>query len=673
MNYAASGGIPLTGLIEGGNIAHVRIEHVWVEAAVDFLPSRGAVMREADTWLPLDPSFKQYEFLVEPDLAVISEIDGKKSVEAFLDTGTTALSDGWMQALDPSAIAAEQLDAEKRIATHIDQLDAPNVGDVLGGRDLIAREQPVMPSALPYRTAFPGVRYSDLPQLLQTRIAIYIATDDFGAPLNPVAFPWAEINNRKVTLSFRPATEEDQVALESFIPEDEIHDFSQLPSSIPAYTVQVIPELKVEGIVKMTAAPLLLGQELALTFKITDPSHGVQTYSKAVAGGSYIALGVIGGGVPSATVNARANALLNISNKLETASPENVLGFTRDQFIGELLHSGLSSYFAQYQAVGQLTAQTQGWHMQLTTSAGSFGYIPTVSYLFGLPHALTEGGWLIDLDRVGFISNTDGDGKDSLASLNFQLGGLASALEHAMPEQMLSPGKIIGEGVSTVSVLHKAVREGQRVHHLTPENRGDHPLELTHDPKVLQEIERALYAGREVVVHAHPVRFSGWEGAGYVIFDPETGAGAWKITGGANGGFLGEVEEAFSKPMFHLSASQTAAYLLTKTFPIVGTYRTAIRDTGNVLLGVGAFITVVEVRNETESNWKGVAAGSADLAVTMLGGVTAKALFGAAAAANPVVAAVVISVALGVLVSSSRTQVIEYIKQSQGSQRGGWA
>ncbi|TVP84983.1 MAG: transglutaminase domain-containing protein, partial [Thioalkalivibrio sp.] len=63
MNYAASGGIPLTGLIEGGSIAHVRMEHVWVEAAVDFLPSRGAVMREADTWLPLDPSFKQYEFL----------------------------------------------------------------------------------------------------------------------------------------------------------------------------------------------------------------------------------------------------------------------------------------------------------------------------------------------------------------------------------------------------------------------------------------------------------------------------------------------------------------------------------------------------------------------------------------------------------------------------------
>jgi hypothetical protein len=30
----------------------------------------------------------------------------------------------------------------------------------------------------------------------------------------------------------------------------------------------------------------------------------------------------------------------------------------------------------------------------------------------------------------------------------------------------------------------------------------------------------------------------GWTGAGYIILDPATGAGAWKITGGANGGSL---------------------------------------------------------------------------------------------------------------------------------------
>jgi hypothetical protein len=40
----------------------------------------------------------------------------------------------------------------------------------------------------------------------------------------------------------------------------------------------------------------------------------------------------------------------------------------------------------------------------------------------------------------------------------------------------------------------------------------------------------------------------GWTGAGYIILDPATGAGAWKITGGANGGSL-EPPPLLAEPM----------------------------------------------------------------------------------------------------------------------------
>lgn len=42
--------------------------------------------------------------------------------------------------------------------------------------------------------------------------------------------------------------------------------------------------------------------------------------------------------------------------------------------------------------------------------------------------------------------------------------------------------------------------------------------------------------GKEVIVHTDPINVPGWKGAGYIITDPETGAGAWKIGGGGNGG-----------------------------------------------------------------------------------------------------------------------------------------
>jgi hypothetical protein len=41
-----------------------------------------------------------------------------------------------------------------------------------------------------------------------------------------------------------------------------------------------------------------------------------------------------------------------------------------------------------------------------------------------------------------------------------------------------------------------------------------------------------------VITHTDPISVPGWSGAGYVITDPETGAGAWKIGGGLNGGFM---------------------------------------------------------------------------------------------------------------------------------------
>src|SRR5690606_694950 len=44
--------------------------------------------------------------------------------------------------------------------------------------------------------------------------------------------------------------------------------------------------------------------------------------------------------------------------------------------------------------------------------------------------------------------------------------------------------------------------------------------------------------GKEVSIHQNPINYYGWSGHGYIIIDPETGAGAYKVSGGANGGVL---------------------------------------------------------------------------------------------------------------------------------------
>jgi hypothetical protein len=49
LQVLGQGGIPSIGLVQGGVITAVKLEHIWVEAWVDFVPSRGALHRAGDT------------------------------------------------------------------------------------------------------------------------------------------------------------------------------------------------------------------------------------------------------------------------------------------------------------------------------------------------------------------------------------------------------------------------------------------------------------------------------------------------------------------------------------------------------------------------------------------------------------------------------------------------
>lgn len=49
-------------------------------------------------------------------------------------------------------------------------------------------------------------------------------------------------------------------------------------------------------------------------------------------------------------------------------------------------------------------------------------------------------------------------------------------------------------------------------------------------------MRQSVLTGKTVITHTDPLPVGGWTGAGYVIFDQATGDGAYKISGGLNGG-----------------------------------------------------------------------------------------------------------------------------------------
>jgi len=563
-NFASSGGIPITGIISGGQINKVRLEHVWVEAAIDYFPSRGAKNKDADSWVAMDPSYKQYTYQQGLDVVQISGIDAEQLAQSFIDSGTVNETEGWVTGFDASVLQNAQTQAQQKLETYIqDNMTDPTVGDVIGGRKTIIKEYPTLPSSLPNNIIVSGSRYDHLPNSLQQTINWAFSKDLFGQMNDPVTFSFAKVNNQKITLSFKPATEADEQALQSLLPEGEITDISQLPRSIPSYLVSVIPELKFGGQVIKTGSAMKLGEELdfitATSFAGRGQTQSPRTYK--VIAGSYLAVNAYAGSVSPQILQQAQSQLENTKTILETADQTQISALTRQELLGDMFHVGGLGYYAQLTALSHIMGLQVGAHRTLAAGTGTFGYEPNVNYFFGFPRSITPGGVAFDIPLIVVIGTNDGD-PEKKKQFNLQTGILGSALEHAVPEQMFVNEQNPGEAISAVKALQKASQQGQRIYHITKDNQSAILSHIHHDQSTMDEIRNALNAGKEVITHTDAVSVPGWSGAGYIITDPQTGDGAYKIAGGGNGGVLFIIGLLFIFLAFFITSTASVVALL---------------------------------------------------------------------------------------------------------------
>ncbi len=566
LEYASSAGIPVTALFAGGKIATVRMEHVWVEAAIDYLPSRGAVNKDADSWVAMDPSFKQYEYLQGLDAVGISGINPEQLAQDFINSGTVNETESWVTGFDGTMLENAQTEAQQKLEAYIkDNMTDPTVGDVVGGHKTIVKEYPVLPSSLPNRVVVSGARYDKLPSALQQRITYAFGRDILGDLIAPVSFPFAKVNNQKITLSFKPATEADEEALLSLLPEGEITDLSQLPTSIPSYLVNVVPELKLNGEVVKSGSAMQLGEELDFitAMHLAGRGQAQPPRSYYVIAGSYLVVNAYSGSVSPQVLQAVQARLQNTKTVLESADEAQIGALTRQELLGDLFHAGGLGYYAQLGALSYLMGLQAGGHHLLAAGTGTFGYEPNVDYFFGFPQAVRTGGVVFDIPLLNVFAVDDGDA-DRRRQFALQTGILSSALEHAVPEQMFVNAENPGEAISAVKALQKASSAGQRIYHVTRDNQASVLAAIHHDAETMDEIRNALNAGKEVITHTDAVSVPGWSGAGYIIVDPETGDGAYKISGGGNGGFL----DWWSSNGTNVGLVLALVSLLTLAFPV---------------------------------------------------------------------------------------------------------
>ncbi|MGR9116503.1 MAG: DUF6310 domain-containing protein [Gammaproteobacteria bacterium] len=511
-NFASSGGIPITTIVSGGQIVKIRLEHIWVEAAIDYLPSRGAQNKDADSWVAMDPSYKHYDYFTGLDAVQISGIDPEQLAQSFIDSGNVNETESWVTGFDPSILQNAQTAAQQKLQAYIqNNLTNPTVDDLIGGRKTIVKEYPVLPSALPNTIKVIGSRYDKLPKVLQYQLTLEIFNSSIDktleSPFLRYSIPFSQISQKRLGITYVPATPSDETTIKSYIESG--------ASSLPLYLLALKPVIKLDKEVLATGGVVGMGSDQLIDIIVTAPIQSFRmSYNSQVAGDEMV-VGVNGGGLSFDQVKERTR-----TNTDATAL--------------ENLYKIALSYWAEADYFTQAIASGLGVHSSRLPSVGLFSSPLTVVYNFGLPNKGYYSKRIIDIKRsihaVGSTNKVD-DKKFLL-----QTGLMHSYLESSILEQVIRNWQ--GTGLSSAQVLIDANQQKIPIYQLTNLNSSQLlPQLINLDSAVLADVQAALYAGLEVIIpKQQPSKAVGASGMGYIILDPETGAGSYRISGGLDGG-----------------------------------------------------------------------------------------------------------------------------------------
>lgn len=591
------GGIPNIGLNSGGTIAAIRMEHVWVEAFVDYTPSRGAVNKNPNTWVPVDASFKQYEFTAGMDIKNKVPFNSQDLLTQIQQGATVNEAGGYVQNLNQANLQTQINNYQTQVENYINSQKAnATFGDVLGRQKIKLENYGIFIGSLPYRVVATGNTFQSLPDNLRWKFKtnIYPAdgfstSDNFIIELNQST---PKLAGKKITLSFIPATQADQDLISSYIPKAHADgtpiQSSELPTSLPGYLLNMKAELRVDGQVIATSnSSFTMGSTVKQANQYFNPSTGVWTGGddNDVAVGEYNAVGLDLQGIsPGQLKNlqdkmtATKDTLTKFQQNPVDMTPIN--GMSKEDLTGDIVYAGILSYFAKVDASDNLIAVTSGQVVNYRLpSYGRFFTTAQQHYFFGVIRSVSFPGLMMDVDYLRYHLESKDFSVTTRTTYMLRVGSLSSATEHAVPESMFrDPNLAITDpsqptGISAVKALTIAAAQGQKIFTLKPSNQAIHSsilqnLQIGTDVKT--EIADALAVGKEVTIHEKDITNNDWTGSGYVILDPDTGSGAYKISGGANGswwsGFfsgisVGAMLTIIGASGVHMAAGTIAAFL----------------------------------------------------------------------------------------------------------------
>lgn len=570
------GGIANRGIASGGRIARIQMEHVWVQAYVNWAPSRGARQGSAtqhvnpvgphNAWVPLDASFKQYSYSQGMDLKTQVPLDANALLTAAQQGATVNAAEGWVQNLNQGAIQGQLSDYQARLKTYIDAQNAnATVGDVIG-KKIIAEVSPsLIAGSLPYAVLQSGQQLSAVPSALQHKFTyrLYASAYDRAneTPLIAYTEKTSQIVGKRLTLAYIPATQADADLIASYLPRPHADGSpiqpSEFPTSLPGYLIRLKPQITLDGqVVATSTQSLIMGSDLYSTGGFTqlfDPTQWDLTGEESNVVGNATAIGISAAGVSAGQLTQLKDRLTATKAQLQAG---NVTGLSGEQISGDLLTATIWSWFAAADSHNRLSQNQAGMVENPGLSYGLFHALAQATYSWGVIRQVKFPGVNMDIGHVRTMGWSKTSTSTDWVNYNRLRGQYMSALEHAVPVLIFSdpgwcnlPGTTTPnpslpacpQGISAVKAIAIAAAQGQRIYTITPQVYNDNLAIVqnqlsAHSLNTRERVVNYLEAGFEVSIHQSPITQDGWGGAGFTTLDPATGAGGYLIEGGGNGG-----------------------------------------------------------------------------------------------------------------------------------------
>ena len=202
-----------------------------------------------------------------------------------------------------------------------------------------------------------------------------------------------------------------------------------------------------------------------------------------------------------------------------------------EEYLGNFLDVVGKLYFAQLDIMNNIAGEMCDVVQTRSLSEGMTGYQVQTSSLYGSPVAVREGSFFIDIDYDSHgAASINGKKEDEIHFMKTS-GMLSSLCESLVWEELTGV-----ESVSTMTVLQTASSQGNQLLVINENNFEEMSGRVQASSAALADVEKAVRSGKEVTIPEKEVTMGEWVGTGYILMDPATGVGVYRISGGLTEG-----------------------------------------------------------------------------------------------------------------------------------------